>query len=199
MDTSIPFCESTIRLIKRESKYIVSKDAPSLGMWRLCGLPSAHVLHFIFPHMFYFIRFICFQYYLFCDFIILSGSRSPINSIFYRWVYYFYTPAIYLFAVPIYPFLGCHLRKCRIHSYIVHIMHELLFFFFSVDELGAIFLFTKLHLRDISTFPCIFHYRSCASIITLLDFYIACFCCVFISVYWYILVTCVNLVLCFLG
>ena len=56
------------------------------------------------------------------------------------------------FSVSIYPFLVCHLSEYRIHSYIVHIMHELLFFYFSVGELVAIFLSTKIHIEVLNTF-----------------------------------------------
>ena len=98
------------------------------------------------------------------------------------------------FTVSLYPFLGCHLRVYCIHSYLVNIVHELIFFFFSADELGAIFISTKLHPKEINNLPLILPYRYCDGVLMLLGFYITCFWCVFISVYWFILIICVNLV-----
>ena len=73
-------------------------------------------------------------------------------------------------------------------------MHKLLFFFFSVDELGAIFIFSKIHPKVINIFPWIFPFRYFVGVIMLLGFYIACSWCVFLCVYWCILIICVNFV-----
>ena len=97
------------------------------------------------------------------------------------------------FIMSLYPFLGCHLHVYLIHSYLVNIMHKLLFSF-SADELGAIFISNKLHPKAINNFLWIFPYRYYAGVSMLLGLFIAYLLCVFTSIYWCILVICVNLV-----
>ena len=104
-------------------------------------------------------------------------------------VHWWYRP----FIMSLYPFLGCHLRVYRTHGYLVNIMHGLIFFFFSADELGAIFIFIKLHPMEINNFTWIYPYRYYSGVLMILGFYTACFLFVFISVYCCILVICVNL------
>ena len=66
--TSLHSYMSMIILVKRSSKYMVDEDVNYLDMYHLCGLPYAHVLPFIFPHLFYFIRFIVRSDSILCDF-----------------------------------------------------------------------------------------------------------------------------------
>ena len=99
-----------------------------------------------------------------------------------------------IFSLSIYPFIGCHFLVCRIYSYLVNIMHELIFFSFNADELGAIIIYTKIYLKALNTCPCIWPSIYCDGVLTILGFYTVIFWCVFVYVYWCILVTCVNLV-----
>ena len=94
----------------------------------------------------------------------------------------------------IYRFIGFHMRVYRIHSYLLNIMHELLFLSFSADELGAIFISNKIPPKAINNFPWIFPYIYYAGVLMLLGLYIASLLCVLIYVYWCILVICVNVV-----
>ena len=56
----------------------------------------------------------------------------------------------------LYAFLGYYLCELHIHSYFVHVMHELFVFSYSVVEWGVIFLLSRFHFETIDAFPCIF-------------------------------------------
>ena len=96
MATSLPSCTLMLRMVNRDCKDMVGEDASYLCMWHIFGLPSAHVLPFSFPNLFYFIRFIDCSDPLFCDFVILSESSDPINLMYYSCMYYLYMAAIYI-------------------------------------------------------------------------------------------------------
>ena len=74
----------------------------------------------------------------------------------------------YPFDVSLHRFIGYHLCEFRIHSYLVHIMHE--FLFPNVNKLGAIFISSKIRINAIKTFPWIFPYSYFSGVLTIIGF-----------------------------
>ena len=106
ISTYLTSCMSTIRPVNRTSKYIIDKDTSYLGMYHLCALPFSNIITFIFTHLLYFIRFIARSAPLFCKFVMLSGSSTPINFMYSIYMYSFYMDAIALFPCIFITFLA---------------------------------------------------------------------------------------------
>mmetsp|Transcript_34303 Transcript_34303/g.50919 ORF Transcript_34303/g.50919 Transcript_34303/m.50919 type:complete len:228 (-) Transcript_34303:109-792(-) len=71
----------------------VGDEDSSLGTYLRCGRPSAHVLPFIFPQRFSFIKLTTLKASRFCCFVKALGSRRPITSMSLSCVYSFISAA----------------------------------------------------------------------------------------------------------
>ena len=110
-------CDSMIRLVNMESKYMDEEDASSLGMYHLFGLPSTHTLPFSFPQFFPLSGFLIPVIPYFVTLWYCQGPVPPLVSC--NLVGFTHsTWLLLIFSVCFYTFLGCHLRECCIHSYL---------------------------------------------------------------------------------
>ena len=104
--TYIPSFTSIMRLVNRYSREMVSGDASSLVMKHLWGRSSAHVVPFILPPRFSFIRFMGRIAPFFYDLVMLSGSSALIACMYYNCVYSLYMASTALSPCFLIPFLG---------------------------------------------------------------------------------------------
>ena len=105
-DTYLLLCTSIMSMVYRVSRETVGDDASSLVLYHLCGPLSLHVIPFVFPILFYFIRFIVRSYPFLYDLVCLLGSSSPITFMYSNFVYYLYMTDTSLSTCFILPFLA---------------------------------------------------------------------------------------------